>query len=274
MNILDKIIERKIKEVEQRKRLTPASVLEKSAYFELPNISFRKFLTDPSKTGIIAEFKRKSPSKGVINDEVTVEEVVSAYDCFGASAVSVLTDIDFFGGSDEDLLHARDVIKCPILRKEFIIDEYQILEAKSMGANVILLIAAVLEPKRLKTLAAFTKSLGMEVLMEVHDLEELEANHWDDIDAIGVNNRNLKTFEVSLETSYKLSEEIPDRFIKVSESGIHDAKTILQLKEYGFEGFLIGENFMKNTNPGEAFGAFTKELKELQLKQFQTKKPI
>ena len=274
MNILDKIIERKIKEVEQRKRLTPASVLEKSAYFELPNISFRKFLTDPSRTGIIAEFKRKSPSKGVINDKVTVEEVVSAYDCFGASAVSVLTDIDFFGGSDEDLLHARDVIKCPILRKEFIIDEYQILEAKSMGANVILLIAAVLEPQRLKALAAFTKSLNMEVLMEVHDLEELEANHWDDIDAIGVNNRNLKTFEVSLETSYKLSEEIPDRFIKVSESGIHDAKTILQLKEYGFEGFLIGENFMKNTNPGEAFGAFTNELKELQLKQFQTKKPI
>ncbi len=274
MNILDKIIERKIKEVEQRKRLTPASVLEKSAYFELPNISFRKFLTDPSRTGIIAEFKRKSPSKGVINDKVTVEEVVSAYDCFGASAVSVLTDIDFFGGSDEDLLHARDVIKCPILRKEFIIDEYQILEAKSMGANVILLIAAVLEPQRLKALAAFTKSLNMEVLMEVHDLEELEANHWDEIDAIGVNNRNLKTFEVSLETSYKLSEEIPDRFIKVSESGIHDAKTILQLKEYGFEGFLIGENFMKNTNPGEAFGAFTNELKELQLKQFQTKKPI
>ncbi|WP_028978968.1 indole-3-glycerol phosphate synthase TrpC [Sporocytophaga myxococcoides] len=274
MNILDKIIERKIKEVEQRKRLTPASVLEKSAYFELPNISFRKFLTDPSRTGIIAEFKRKSPSKGVINDRVTVEEVVSAYDNCGASAVSVLTDIDFFGGSDEDLLHARDVIKCPILRKEFIIDEYQILEAKSMGANVILLIAAVLEPQRLKALAAFTKSLGMEILMEVHDLEELEANHWDEIDAIGVNNRNLKTFEVSLETSYKLSEEIPDRFIKVSESGIHDVKTILQLKEYGFEGFLIGENFMKNSNPGEAFGAFTNELRELQLKQFQTKKPI
>lgn len=271
MNILDTIIAHKKKEVEQRKRMTPVSTLEKSPYFESAPLSMKKFLTSPDRTGIIAEFKRRSPSKGVINANARVEEVTQTYDQGGASAISVLTDIDFFGGADEDLLHAREVVNCPLLRKEFIIDEYQILEARSLGANIILLIAAVLKPEELKRLAEFTKSLQMEVLLEVHDEFELLDNCCDPVDAVGVNNRNLKDFSVTIETSVKLSEIIPKKYLKVSESGIHDAETILRLKEHGFDGFLIGENFMKQADPGKAFMEFSDRLKKLQLEQLQSK---
>lgn len=260
MNILDKIIECKRTEVEKRRQECPVSDLEKRLLFNRTPLSFRKFLKDPERAGIIAEFKKKSPSKGVINDKVLVQDVVRKYDEGGASAISVLTDIDFFGGADKDLTEARMVVDCPILRKDFIIDEYQIVEAKSIGADIILLIAAALTPKRLKELAELTRFLGMEVLLEVHDEMELENHINDFVDVVGVNNRSLKTFEVSLENSKRLSAIIPDKFLKISESGIRNAEDIFELRKYGFDGFLIGENFMKTEDPGKSMQEFVKSI--------------
>ncbi len=264
MNTLDKIIARKKDEVTVRKSVTSIRDLENSVYFRKEILSLREFLTDPSKTGIIAEFKKKSPSKGVINDKSPVDQVVSGYQRAGASAVSVLTDIDFFGGSDEDLRRARAVIDLPILRKEFIIDEYQIVEAKALGADIILLIAAALKPEEVAGLSAFARSLGFEVLLEVHNEEELNANLFDTIDVIGVNNRDLKDFSVDINTSVMLSEKIPANYLKISESGLSDVDSIVYLREHGFNGFLIGENFMKTANPGIAMMEFVAEM-ELKL---------
>jgi len=264
MNILDKIIADKYKEVADKKSLIPVKLLEKSIYFDGKVVSMKKYVTHPDKSGIISEFKRKSPSKGVINGGASVETVSIGYMQAGASALSVLTDQTYFGGSNDDLKIARKFNFCPILRKDFVVDEYQIIEAKSIGADCILLIAAALEPAKLKSLAYFAKSLGMEVLLEVHDGEELEISINDGVDLIGVNNRNLKTFEVSIETSLSLVDAIPDSFVKISESGISDPKTMVELKKAGFDGFLIGENFMKSARPEQAAYTFIKEFKKLQ----------
>ncbi len=261
MNILDKIIEYKRVEVAERKKVKSLKELEASLLFSRPNISLRKFLLDESKSGIIAEHKRKSPSKGIINDKLTVEEIVKGYEDAGASAVSVLTDTPSFGGTDEDLLRARAVLTIPILRKDFIVDEFQIIEARSIGANIILLIAACLKPAEIERLAKFTKSLGMEVLLEVHNEEELISNCFDSIDCVGVNNRNLKDFSVNVDFSRALAEKIPSSYMKISESGIEAPETIIDLKKYGYKGFLIGENFMKTTNPGASMKAFVEKLK-------------
>jgi indole-3-glycerol phosphate synthase len=263
MNILDKIIASKYKEVEERKSLVPVKLLENSVFFQGPAVSMKKYVTNPDKSGIIAEFKRKSPSKGVINGTASVEKVSIGYMQAGASALSVLTDKEYFGGSSEDLRVARKFNFCPIIRKDFIVDEYQILEAKSIGADCILLIAAALEPTKLKSLAAFAKSLGLEILMEVHDGEELQRSLCDDLDLVGVNNRNLKTFEVSVNTSLQLVDQIPSNFVRVSESGISDPATMVELKKAGFNGFLIGENFMKSSRPEQAAYNFIKEYRKL-----------
>jgi indole-3-glycerol phosphate synthase len=263
MNILDKIIERKKQEVAERKSLTPEKLLQKSIFFEGQPVSMKKYLLNPEKTGIIAEFKRKSPSKGWINPTASVEKTTIGYMQAGASALSILTDTDFFGGSAEDLMTARTFNFCPILRKDFIIEEYQLLEAKSIGADCILLIAAVLEPKRLETLAKFAKGLGMEVLMEVHDKEELDRSLNPYLDVVGVNNRNLKTFEVSMETSLSLVDSIPKEFVRISESGISNPKSLIQLKSAGYQGFLIGENFMRNIRPYQAAYNFMNEYRKL-----------
>lgn len=263
MNILDKIIASKYKEVEERKSLVPVKLLESSVFFQGPAVSMKKYVTNPDKSGIIAEFKRKSPSKGVINGTASVEKVSIGYMQAGASALSVLTDKEYFGGSSEDLRVARKFNFCPIIRKDFIVDEYQILEAKSIGADCILLIAAALEPTKLKSLAAFARSLGLEILMEVHDGEELQRSLCDDLDLVGVNNRNLKTFEVSVNTSLQLVDQIPSNFVKVSESGISDPATMVELKKAGFNGFLIGENFMKSSRPEQAAYNFIKEYRKL-----------
>jgi indole-3-glycerol phosphate synthase len=263
MNILEKIIASKYQEVEERKSLIPVKLLEGSIFFEGKVVSMKKYVTHPDKSGIIAEFKRKSPSKGVINGTASVEKVSIGYMQAGASALSILTDKEYFGGSSEDLKTARKFNFCPIIRKDFIVDEYQILEAKSMGADCILLIAAALEPAKLKALAAFAKSLGLEILMEVHDGEELERSLCDDLDLVGVNNRNLKTFDVSVDTSLALVNQIPNDFVKVSESGISDPRTMVQLKAAGFDGFLIGENFMKSGRPEQTAYNFIKEYRKL-----------
>lgn len=263
MNILDKIIARKHEEVAEKSSLVPVKLLEKSQFFDGKPVSMKKYILNPEKTGIISEFKRKSPSKGWINGSAEVEAVSIGYMQAGASALSILTDKDFFGGSNEDLQVARQFNFCPVLRKDFIVSEYQIIEAKSIGADCILLIAAALEPAKLKELAAFAKSLGLEVLMEVHDGEELERSLCQEVDLVGVNNRNLKTFEVSLETSLNLVDQIPSEFLKISESGISDPQTLVKLKEAGFNGFLIGESFMKSSRPEQAAYNFMKEYRKL-----------
>lgn len=263
MDILETIIAHKLKEVEERKSLFPAKRLEQSVYFEGQSVSLKKYLLREDKSGIIAEFKRKSPSKGIINAHAPVERTTIGYMQAGASALSVLTDSEFFGGKSEDLMVARKFNFCPVLRKDFIVDEYQIVEAKSIGADAILLIAAALEPQKLKQLAAFARSLGMEVLMEVHNRTELEDNLNENLDVVGVNNRNLKTFEVSTDISKELSELIPDDFVRISESGISSPETIADLRNYGFKGFLIGETFMKTARPERKAKEFIDSLKRL-----------
>lgn len=256
MDILKEIIAYKQKEIAKRKSLFPQKLLEQSTYYEGRPVSLKKYLLREDKTGIIAEFKRKSPSKGVINAHAEVEHTTIGYMQAGASALSVLTDSEFFGGSNEDLKTARKYNFCPVLRKDFIMDEYQIIEAKSIGADAILLIAAALEPAKLNELATFAKALGLEVLMEVHNREELDSHLNPNLDLVGVNNRNLKTFEVSVATSKALAAHIPADFVKVSESGISDPATIIDLKTQGYRGFLIGEAFMKTGRPQQAASDF------------------
>jgi len=262
MDILEKIIAHKIKEVEDRKSLFPVKLLEQSLYFEGQPVSLKKYLLREDMSGIIAEFKRKSPSKGMINAHAKVEKTTIGYMQAGASALSVLTDSEFFGGSSEDLSTARKFNFCPVLRKDFIVDEYQIVESKSIGADAILLIAAALAPEKLKSLASFAKGLGLEVLMEVHNQEELDNNLNEHLDIIGVNNRNLKTFEVSTDISKALASHIPDDFVKISESGISNPETILDLRTYGYKGFLIGETFMKTARPEVTAKEFIDQLKK------------
>jgi len=260
MTILDKIIARKREEVAQAKASTSLSALEAAPLFPRACPSLRESILDPGRNGIIAEYKRASPSKGLINGTSSVEEVVTGYQHAGASAVSVLTDADFFRGSLNDLVAARAALHIPLLRKEFIVDTYQIVEAKAHGADIILLIAAVLTRAEVTTLSEFAKSLGMNVLLEVHNRAELENSMMDSIDAIGVNNRNLKDFSVSIDHSLELISLIPDQFVKVSESGISDPSTIRLLREAGFQGFLIGENFMRTEDPAQAIKEFVKAL--------------
>jgi indole-3-glycerol phosphate synthase len=259
MNILEQIVAAKGIEVAERKRLRPESVLEHQPGFTRSVYSLKQFILDPNKTGIIAEYKRRSPSKGVINNRSSVLEVTNGYVSGGASALSVLTDTDYFGGATADLETAR-VQPIPILRKDFIIDEYQIVEARAMGADVILLIASCLSPMRVRELAKFAKGLGLEVLLELHEEEELEhINEYTEI--VGVNNRNLKTFTVDMDKSIRMAEQIGSSRVRIAESGIGSVEDILNFKQYGFEGFLIGEYFMKQDDPAAAFIAFTNKLK-------------
>jgi len=259
MDILSKIVADKRKEVDLKKSLLPISQWEASALFKRETTSLAHALRN-SSSGIIAEHKRRSPSKATINQNTNVGQVARGYEKAGVCGVSVLTDIKYFGGSLEDLLLARACVALPLLRKEFIIDEYQILEAKAHGADVILLIAAILTREEIKTFSELAKSLSLDVLLEVHNEEELHKAIMPSLDMLGVNNRNLKTFEVSLETSKSLSKLIPDEFVKVSESGISSTAAIQDLKQYGYQGFLIGENFMRTDNPGECAKTFINQL--------------
>ena len=250
MTILEKIIETKKNELEIVKKTISIEELKKLPNFERKSISLVERLKNSSH-GIIAEHKRKSPSKSIINDSISINEIITGYNNVNVCGISVLTDKDYFGGSLNDLRNARKLTNIPILRKEFIIDEYQIIEAKANGADVILLIAACLEKDQIKSFSSLAKEIGLEVLIEIHDENELKKCLTDTIDFIGVNNRNLKTFEVDINTSIKLSNMIPKKFTKISESGISNYNEIIKLRKYGFKGFLIGELFMKNNNPGK-----------------------
>lgn len=266
MDILEEIVAHKKKEVADRKELYPVKLLEKSLFFDGQPVSMVEYIRRPDKVGIISEFKRQSPSKGVINSTSKVEKTSIGYMQAGASGLSVLTDTKFFGGRSEDLMEARKFNFCPILRKDFIIDEYQVVEAKSIGGDVILLIASILTKDEVQSLSKAAKGLGMEVLFEVHNQEELE-KVCSEIDIVGVNNRNLKTFKTDIQTSKDLAKKIPSDFLKISESGIHDAETVIDLKTHGFEGFLVGERFMSSARPEQACREFINSIKLKQIHQ-------
>ncbi|OUR94286.1 indole-3-glycerol phosphate synthase [Flavobacteriales bacterium 34_180_T64] len=259
MDILQDIVHTKRKEVALKKLLVPIKQLEQNALFERNIFSLANTLR-LSRTGIIAEHKRRSPSKSVINQNLNVFDVAMGYENASVCGMSVLTDTTYFGGSLDDLILARASCNLPILRKEFIIDDYQILEAKAHGADAILLIAAILTRAEIKQFSELAKGLNLEVLLEIHNENELHKSIMPSLDLLGVNNRNLKTFEVNLETSKVLSEHIPNDFIKVSESGISSIDAIKILQPYGYKGFLIGETFMKTENPGYSAAQFIKEL--------------
>ena len=258
MTILDKIIESKRSEIASRKISVPLSALVNAPLYGRKCLSMKESLLN-SESGIISEFKRKSPSLGWINEEADVVEVAAGYSAAGASGISILTDSEFFGGSPLDIMAARQFVACPVLRKDFMIDEYQLYEAKAMGADVVLLIAAALTVKQTLELASKAHELGLEVLLEVHNEQELgHAN--DFVDMLGVNNRNLKTFEQNIQTSFDLAALIPDKYVKVSESGISKVETVKQLRAVGYKGFLMGENFMKEENPAATLVRFISSL--------------
>jgi indole-3-glycerol phosphate synthase len=259
MTILEEIIFSKHQEVAAAKERVPVKLLEKSPGFNRKPHSLSASILDSAKTGIIAEFKRKSPSKGIINHQSSVEEVTTGYYRAGASGLSILTDGPYFGGALADLERARQLVNLPILRKDFILDEYQVIESKAGGADAILLIAAALDASGIKNLSRLARSLGLEVLFEVHRAEELELA-CDEIDLVGVNNRNLDTFEVNIELSEQLVSKIPSQFIRISESGISSTLAIQKLRKIGYQGFLIGERFMKMREPAAAFSDFVKQL--------------
>ena len=260
MSILNKIIETKKTEIEICKKNNSFSDLEKFKDFNRNTNSLSKSLIN-SDFGIISEFKRKSPSKSVINNNSSVDKVIKGYENAGVCGISILTDNKYFGGSSKDLVIARNNTHLPILRKEFIIDEYQIHEAKALGADAILLIASCLKKETIRNFSQFAKNLGLEVLIEIHNINELDNCLIDSINIIGVNNRNLKTFEVDIQTSKDLAKFIPKEFVKISESGLTNKREIMELVDYGFEGFLMGENFMKEKNPGKKAYNFINNLK-------------
>ncbi len=262
MTILDKIIAFKKKEVAKIKLDVPVKRLVESPSFKRTPISLKESLLDPYSTGIIAEFKRQSPSKGLINGTATITDVTTGYLEANVAAQSILTDTSFFGGTMADLMEARTVNSTkPILRKDFVVDGFQIVEAKAIGADVILLIAACLTKQELKNFGQLATDLGLDVLYEVHTQEDLDKISDLDGKIIGINNRNLKTFEVDLEHSIALANQIPDSCVKVSESGISNPRIVTGLKEYGFQGFLIGENFMKTDNPGLSCQEFISQIR-------------
>lgn len=256
--ILDTIVAAKKIEVANLKQIKTISDMEREELFAHQCYSLTHRLRN-STSGIIAEFKRKSPSKGWLHQNAVPTDVTKKYCIAGASGISMLTDADFFGGTNQDLITSRSMVNCPILRKDFIVDEFQIFEAKAIGADVVLLIAAALTPDILKRFAHRAKTLGMEVLLEIHDEDEIAyINQY--VDIVGVNNRNLRTFEVNTDNSLHLINQIPDEFIKISESGISSVEKVWQLRNVGFDGFLMGENFMKEPQPAEALAQFIEEL--------------
>jgi indole-3-glycerol phosphate synthase len=262
MSILNKIIEEKHREVSEKKQLYPSRLLEKSIFFGNKCISLKEYILKDDRFGIIAEFKRMSPSKGIINEYADIEKVTIGYMQAGASALSVLTDEKFFGGSSKDLSTARKFNFCPILRKDFIIDEYQLIEAKSIGADAILLIAKVLSAKEVQFLSKAAKALGLEILLEIHDESEMDRIN-QHIDLVGINNRNLNDFTVDINQSIRLANSIPKNFIKVAESGISEVEALIHLKNNGFNAFLIGERFMKSPQPEQACKEFISKLRKM-----------
>lgn len=257
-DILDEIIAHKRLEIEQQKAAISQELLINNCNEPMPRRSMRASLS-ASPSGIIAEFKRRSPSKGWIKENAQADIISPAYEMAGASVLSILTDENFFGGNLKDIRAARPQVSLPILRKDFIIDEYQLYQACIVGADAVLLIAAALRKEQCSMLAAKAHGLKLEVLLEIHSEQELEYIE-DNIDMVGVNNRNLGTFHTDVENSFRLAEKLPKEMLLVSESGISSPQTVRQLRAAGFRGFLIGENFMKTPQPGNALKEFISKL--------------
>lgn len=257
-SILDKIIANKRLEVERHKKDASINELEKRLSTITTPASFKEAIKN-SRTGIIAEFKRRSPSRDWIFKDAKIEDVIPLYSQNGASAISVLTDMDFFGGELADLELAGSLTKTPLLRKDFVVDEYQLYQAKISGASAILLIASALTIEETKQLAKKAKELNLDVLLEIHNEQELHHIN-DKVDVVGVNNRNLGTFVTDIQISFDLADKIPNDFIKISESGISQPQTVIDLQQAGYKGFLMGENFMKTSNPGKALEDFINQL--------------
>ncbi len=260
MNILKKIIAHKYVEVSENKKRISIKKLEQSSFMDKKVISMKENLLSKNKSGIIAEIKRKSPSKGIINPNADIAQISKGYENAGVSGISVLTDTNYFGGSNEDFKMVRKHNSCPMLRKDFMVDEYQILEAKAMGADIILLIAAGIDTEKCKDLAVFAKSLGLETLLEIHNANEFHSHFNQHINIVGVNNRNLETFKVSTNISKQLAEVIPTEITKISESGISNPETVIELRKYGYQGFLMGEAFMKTAAPELACQEFIHQI--------------
>jgi len=256
MNVLEKIVEQKIKEVKAHQANLSIEQLKKMSNFQRKGISLANRLKNSVVPGIISEFKRQSPSKGIINDKVDVIKVTKGYCEAGASAVSILTDHDFFGGTIEDLQRARPHLDCTVLRKDFIIDEYQIYETKAIGADLMLLIAAILTKEQIVRYTDIAHDLGLEVLLEIHNEEEFRNGYYDQVDILGVNNRDLKQFKTTIQNSIDLAEILPKNQLKISESGISSTKEMSALANVGYKGFLIGEQFMKHDDPAAELKKF------------------
>ena len=259
MKILDKIVEDKKIEINKLLSNSSISKLENSHLFSRKCISLKESIKN-NNSGIICEFKRRSPSNQNINYISSLSDVVSGYEEAGAAGLSILTNKKYFDGDTQDIIDIRDISNLPILRKEFIISEYQVIEAKSIGSDAILLIASILSEEEIIGYSSLAKSIGLEVLLEIHSEDELYKISGDDIDIVGVNNRNLDTLEIDLNNSIDLYGKIPSKFIKISESGISEVESILKLKEVGYNGFLIGEKFMKTNNPMESAYDFIKKI--------------
>lgn len=261
-NVLDQIFRNKKKEVEERKSLYPLKLLKKSPFFETKPVSLSKYIQREDKSGIIAEFKKRSPSKGSINETAKVTDVSRGYMQAGASGLSILTDRYFFGGDLKELRDTRNENYCPILQKDFILDTYQITEAKSFGADAILLIARMLSKEELALLAEFAQSLELEVFFEIHEIHELDKIN-QHVDLVGINNRDLRTFRVDIETSLFMLDKVPKGYVTVAESGVDSPETAHKLQNEGFDGLLIGERFMKHSKPVDACQNFIKALKKI-----------
>ena len=259
MKILDKIVEDKKIEINKLLSNSSISKLENSHLFSKKCISLKESIKN-NNSGIICEFKRRSPSNQNINYISSLSDVVSGYEEAGAAGLSILTNKKYFDGDTQDIIDIRDISNLPILRKEFIISEYQVIEAKSIGSDAILLIASILSEEEIIGYSSLAKSIGLEVLLEIHSEDELYKISGDDIDIVGVNNRNLDTLEIDLNNSIELYGKIPSKFVKISESGISKVESILKLKEVGYNGFLIGEKFMKTNNPMESAYDFIKKI--------------
>ena len=261
-DILKKIVQRKQQEISERKQHKAEPALLKELEQIINDAPTRGFVDamrkriNAGEPAVIAEIKKASPSKGIIREDFKPAEIAKSYQQGGASCVSVLTDIDFFQGSDDYLKQARAACDLPVIRKDFIIDPYQVYEARTIGADCILLIVAILADEQMQTLYKLARELGMDVLIEVHDEEELQRALPLEADLVGINNRNLRTFETSLQTTLDLLEQIPNERIVVTESGIHSVEHIKLMREHQVNAFLVGEAFMRADDPGA-------ELKQL-----------
>lgn len=262
-NILDRIVERKREELVLAERQAPIGMLKDREAYHLPTVSAVQRIRNGRQPAVITEFKRRSPSKGWIREGAAVADIVTGYCMHQAAAVSVLTDKDFFGGSLQDLETAAGMVDCPLLRKDFTIHPYQLHEAKAYGADLVLLIAAILSPSQVQELAEEAQSIGLEVLLELHAEDEL-GHVCNAVNMVGINNRNLKNFEVNLDHSIQMAGALPAHKLRIAESGIHSAEAAVYLSQHGFDGFLIGEYFMKQPDPAIAFAEFVTQFNQLQ----------